>query len=38
VRYRLQQIAAKTRHDPRTFSGLVDLICVLEMAGDDQQS
>ena len=38
VRYRLQQIAAKTGHDPRTFSGLVDLLCVLEMAGDDQQS
>jgi hypothetical protein len=31
VRYRLQQIATKTGHDPRTFAGLVDLICILEM-------
>jgi hypothetical protein len=31
VRYRLQQIAIKTGHDPRTFSGLVDLICILEL-------
>jgi DNA-binding PucR family transcriptional regulator len=31
VRYRLQQIATKTGHDPRTFSGLVDLICILEL-------
>jgi hypothetical protein len=31
VRYRLQQIANKTGHDPRTFTGLVDLICILEM-------
>jgi len=31
VRYRLQQIAAKTGHDPRTFTGLVDLICVAEV-------
>jgi hypothetical protein len=30
VRYRLQQIATKTGHDPRTFAGLVDLICILE--------
>src|SRR6266567_2568377 len=29
VRYRLQQIAARTGHDPRTFTGLVDLICIL---------
>jgi PucR C-terminal helix-turn-helix domain/GGDEF-like domain len=29
VRYRLQQIATKTGHDPRTFAGLVDLICIL---------
>jgi hypothetical protein len=38
VRYRLQQIATKTGHDPRTFTGLVDLVCILEMAGDEQQS
>jgi sugar diacid utilization regulator len=31
VRYRLQQIATKTGHDPRTFRGLVDLICILEL-------
>jgi hypothetical protein len=31
VRYRLQQIATKTGHDPRTFTGLVDLICILEL-------
>jgi sugar diacid utilization regulator len=37
VRYRLQQIATKTGHDPRTFAGLVDLFCILEMTGDDQR-
>jgi hypothetical protein len=37
VRYRLQQIAAKTGHDPRTFTGLVDLICILEMTGNEHQ-
>jgi hypothetical protein len=37
VRYRLQQIATKTGHDPRTFTGLVDLLCILEMTDDDQQ-
>jgi hypothetical protein len=37
VRYRLQQIATKTGHDPRTFTGLVDLICILELTDDDQQ-
>jgi sugar diacid utilization regulator len=38
VRYRLRQIATKTGHDPRTFTGLVDLICILEMAEDAEQS
>ena len=38
VRYRLQQIAAKTGHDPRTFSGLVDLLCIVEMADDVEQA
>jgi hypothetical protein len=33
VRYRLQQVATKTGYDPRTFGGLVDLICILEMTG-----
>jgi hypothetical protein len=37
VRYRLQQIATKTGHDPRTFTGLVDLICILEMTGGEHQ-
>jgi hypothetical protein len=36
VRYRLQQIATKTGHDPRTLTGLVDLICILEMTDDAQ--
>ena len=31
IRYRLQQIATKTGHDPRTFAGLVELLCVLEI-------
>jgi hypothetical protein len=30
VRYRLQQIATKTGHDPRTFTGLLELVCILE--------
>jgi hypothetical protein len=37
VRYRLQRIAARTGHDPRTFTGLVDLVCILEMTVDKQQ-
>jgi hypothetical protein len=37
VRYRLQQIATKTGHDPRTFKGLVELLCILEIADTDQQ-
>ena len=35
IRYRLGQIAAKTGYDPRTFAGLVDLICILEVADDE---
>jgi hypothetical protein len=31
VRYRLGQIATKTGHDPRTFAGLVELLCILEI-------
>jgi hypothetical protein len=38
VRYRLQQIATKTGYDPRTFAGLVDLMCILETTENDQQS
>ena len=37
VRYRLRQIATRTGHDPRTFTGLVDLICILEVSADDRQ-
>jgi hypothetical protein len=36
VRYRLQQIAAKTGHDPRTFGGLVELACILELSDDSR--
>jgi DNA-binding PucR family transcriptional regulator len=36
VRYRLQQIATRTGHDPRTLTGLVDLVCILELSGDGQ--
>jgi hypothetical protein len=32
VRYRLQQIATRTGHDPRTFRGLLDLLCILEIS------
>jgi hypothetical protein len=35
IRYRLQQIATKSGHDPRTFKGLVDLICILELADNE---
>jgi sugar diacid utilization regulator len=35
VRYRLQQIASKTGHDPRSFTGLVELICILETAENE---
>jgi hypothetical protein len=33
VRYRLARTAEATGHDPRTFAGLVELLCVLEMLG-----
>jgi hypothetical protein len=38
VRYRLQQIATKTGYDPRTFAGLVELLCILEITDNDQQA
>jgi DNA-binding PucR family transcriptional regulator len=31
VRYRLARIAGATGHDPRTFTGLADLVCILEI-------
>jgi hypothetical protein len=37
VRYRLQQIVTRTGYDPRTFAGLVDLICILETTDDERQ-
>jgi hypothetical protein len=37
IRYRLQQIATKTGHDPRTFSGLVELLCILEITDNEHQ-
>jgi hypothetical protein len=36
VRYRLQQIATKTGHDPSTFAGLVELVCIVEVTETDQ--
>jgi DNA-binding PucR family transcriptional regulator len=38
VRYRLQQIASRAGHDPRTFTGLVELLCILEITENDQQA
>jgi hypothetical protein len=32
VRYRLERIATVTGHDPRSFAGLVELLCVVELA------
>jgi hypothetical protein len=37
VRYRLQRIATTTGHDPRTFGGLVELVCILELIENDQR-
>jgi hypothetical protein len=34
VRYRLARIAETTGHDPRTFAGLTELVCVLETLED----
>ena len=35
VRYRLERIAATSGHDPRTFAGLVELLCILELIDVD---
>ncbi len=35
VRYRLERIAATCGHDPRTFAGLVELLCILELIDGD---
>ena len=37
VRYRLEQIATRTGYDARTFTGLVDLVCILEITDNAQQ-
>ena len=37
VRYRLKQIATKTGHDPRTFTGLVELFCILQITDTAEQ-
>lgn len=34
VRHRLDRIDATTGHDPRTFRGLVDLLCAVETLDD----
>jgi hypothetical protein len=34
VRYRLGRIAQTTGHDPRTFAGLVELVCAAELSDD----
>jgi sugar diacid utilization regulator len=31
VRYRLERVAATTGHDPHTFAGLVELLCIAEL-------
>jgi hypothetical protein len=37
VRYRQQRIAATTGHDPRTFAGLADLFCVVELLESESE-
>jgi hypothetical protein len=36
VRYRLGRIAETTGHDPRTFAGLLELVCLIDTIEDDQ--
>jgi hypothetical protein len=36
VRYRLGGIAETTGYDPRTFSGLLELVCLIDTIEDDQ--
>jgi PucR C-terminal helix-turn-helix domain/GGDEF-like domain len=38
VRYRLARIAGATGHDPRTFTGLADLVCMLEIGEGQTRS
>jgi sugar diacid utilization regulator len=37
VRYRQQRIAATTGHDPRTFAGLADLFCVVDLLESESE-
>ena len=37
VRYRLPQIATNSGHDPRSFTGLVELLCIIESRDTEQQ-
>ena len=36
VRYRLGRIAEATGYDPRTFAGLLELVCLIDTLEDDQ--
>jgi sugar diacid utilization regulator len=36
VRYRLGRIAEATGYDPRTFVGLLELVCLIDTIEDDQ--
>jgi len=38
VRYRLEHIATRAGQDPRTFTGLVELLCIIEITDNDQQA
>ena len=37
LKKRVSNYFQKTGHDPRTFTGLVDLVCILEMTVDERQ-
>jgi sugar diacid utilization regulator len=36
VRYRLGRIAERTGYDPRTFAGLLELVCLIDTIEDEQ--
>ena len=38
LRYRLRRIRERSGHDPRTFEGLVELICLLEVLDHEAQA
>jgi DNA-binding PucR family transcriptional regulator len=37
VRYRLARIAETVGHGPRTFTGLADLVCILEIVDGERR-